>query len=443
LKKQYQAKKLITNMYPASLKTFTLICCLFILLGTKTKAQKVIPVDSSHVETLRIDPSNAVGGVASDFFTDIKYIPLETTDESLFGSISQLEVTDDYYIILDHNTHSILIFTKTGKFHAKIKSVQGSGSNYIWSFCVNKWTKQIIFTKDSYKNLSYADYNGKVVKTVKLGGENQAKDELSVAQYYFIAPDKAISTGWFNTMDSTDKYYKTYSKSLIHYSDDNKKVYAQGLQFSKDDAQMAQDIISSGMGPVTASGTDSVYFYAKPYEYAIYSITPNTIKKAYKFIFPLFSSLPLDFISNREYDKKRLEYIQKHGDAIFCISNTFLSGDNLMFRTATWGTDNKEDNLIYNLKTSTLIAYKHIAQDEKSYHLPIYDQSGWTFNNTGLLACTNGTIYTSVSSLGMFKAHEAAAELKPQYSPLLAEYFKKGSRKDNPVILELKLKSEL
>lgn len=430
-------------MYPTSLKTLALICCLYLLGGLNANAQKIIHVDSSKVETLRIDPSNAVGGVASDFFTEVNYIPLETTEESLFGSIGQLEVVDDYYIILDHNTHSILIFTKAGKFHAKIKSVQGSGNNYIWSFCVNKWTKHIIFTKDGYKNLSYADYDGKVVKTVKLGRENEAKDELNTSQYYFIAPDKAISTGWFNTMDSTDKYYKTYSKSLLLYSGEDKKVYAQGLQFKKYEASLGEDMISTGLGPITASGSDSVYFYSKPYENTIYSVTPNTIKQSYKFIFPLYSSLPMDFVTNREYDKKRFEYFQKHSETIFCISNTFKSGDNLLFKTGTWGSGNKEDNLIYNLKTGSLIAYKHITQDEKSYHLPIYDETGWTFNNTGLLACTNGNIYTSVSSLGMFKAYEAAAEQKPQYPSALADYFKKGSRKDNPVILQLKLKNEL
>ncbi|MES2810363.1 MAG: 6-bladed beta-propeller [Bacteroidota bacterium] len=430
-------------MHPTSLKTFTLLCCLCLLCGIKVKAQKIIPVDSSKVETLRIDPSNAVGGVASDFFTEINYVPLETTDESLFGSISKLVVTEDYYIILDHNTHSILIFTKAGKFHAKIKSTQGSGNNYIWSFSVNKWDKHIIFTKDGYKTLSYADYDGKVVKSVKLGKENEAKDELNTSEFHFISRDKSISTGWYNTMDSTDKNYKTYSKSLILYSNESHKVYAQGLPFKRQEADISDEIISTGLGPVTASGTDSVYFYAKAYVNTIYTITPNTIKQSYKFIFPMFSSLPADFVTNKEYNKKRFEYFQKHNDAIFCISNTFKSGDNLLFKAGTWGSSNKEDNLIYNLKSGTLIAYKHISQDEKSFHLPICDDTGWTFSNTGLLACNDGTIYTSVSSLGMFKAYEAAAEQKPQYPQHLADYFKKGSRKDNPVILTLKLKNEL
>src|SRR5689334_22569280 len=97
-------------------------CCLPVILISSAVAQRIIPVDSSKTETLRIDPSNAVGGNASDFFTEVNYIPLETTGESLFGSISKLEITDDYFIIFDYNTHAILIFNKDGKFHAKIKS---------------------------------------------------------------------------------------------------------------------------------------------------------------------------------------------------------------------------------------------------------------------------------------------------------------------------------
>ena len=157
----------------------------------------------------------------------------------------------------------------------------------------------------------------------------------------------------------------------------------------------------------------------------------------------MFSSLPADFKTNKDYDKKRFEYLQKNTNAIFCITNTFKSGDNLLFRVGTWGSGNKEDNLIYNLKTGTLIAYKHISQDQRSYQLPVYDETGWTFNNTGILACKDGQLYTSVSSLGMFKAYETAAEQKLQYPQVLADYFKKGSRKDNPVILQLKLKNDL
>jgi hypothetical protein len=408
--------------------------CLLIASGTVVLAQKIIKVDSSHVQTLRVDPSNAVGGVASDFFTEVNYIPLETTKESLFGSISQLEITNDYYVILDQNTHCILLFTRAGKFHAKIKS---SETSPIYGFSINKWAKQIIFTRNKDKNLYYYDYDGKAIKTVQLGGET-AKDEIEQSYFYFIGPDKTVSNNYENTLDSTDKRYKTFAKSLIIYTGDNHKVYAQGLPFKKSVGK-----IEYGYSGLFNFGVDTAYFYTSMWDYSIYTVMPNAIKFTYKFIFPMFSSLPNDFLTNTLYADKKWEWAQKNKDVILGIDNFYRAGNNLIFKIMSQDWNNKEDNLIYNLKSGVLIAYKHIEQDARSYFMPIYDPTGYTFDSRGILACKDGYIYTGVSSVGMFKSYNDNAEQKVNYPPALAEYFKKGSIKDNPAILQLKLKDDL
>jgi hypothetical protein len=40
-------------------------------------------------------------------------------------------------------------------------------------------------------------------------------------------------------------------------------------------------------------------------------------------------------------------------------------GNNLLFEASTYGS-NQEDNLVYDLKSGNLIAYKHILPDEAS-----------------------------------------------------------------------------
>jgi len=414
--------------------------CLLTASTVTVSAQKIIKVDSSHVMTLRIDPSNAMGGNVADVFAEINYIPLETTDESLFGSITKLEITDDYYIILDRNTRSILIFTKAGKFHARIKS--NEGKNAIYEFSVNKWKKQIIFSRDGYKNMTFCDYDGKVITTAALGGET-AKDEINTDDFHYFAPDKGIATNYYSDLDTTSKYYKTFAKSLILYGDTKHKVYAQGLPFKKAESKL--DILYSGnsSGPLTDAGIDTVFFYSKAYNYSIFTVTPNTIKYSYQLVFPLYASLPLDFSTNEIYNQKRVEYIEKHTTAIFSINNVYKPGDNLLFKGSIYGST-KEDNLIYNLKSGTLIAYQHIQPDEKSFFLPISDDS-WSF--AGIGACRGDYIYTSLSALAMFKADEANKDNKDiknvNYTPALAQFFKKGSRKDNPCIIQLKLKNDL
>lgn len=429
------------NLIPV-VKKLSVFVCLLCAAGFSVFAQKVIKVDSSHVQTLRIDPSNATGGNVSDIFTEVNYIPLETTNESLFGSIAKLEVTEDYYIILDHNTHCILIFTKTGKFHAKIKS--NEGKHQIYSFAINKFKKEIMFSRDGYENLTFCDYDGKVIKTEKLGGD-RAKDEANTDEITYFAPDKGIATFYYNDMDTTNKYYKTFAKSLIIYVDTKHKVYAQGLPFKKAESNLGNEILYAGNSTslLTNSGIDSVFFYSKSYNYSIFTITPNTIKYSYQLIFPLSASLPIDFSTNDIYKMKRIEYIEKHRDAIFSLTNIFQSGDNLLFKGSIYGST-KEDYLIYNLKSGSLIAVKHIQPDVKSFNLPIAEDN---WNYPGVLTNTGGYLYASVSSLATFAANEQNKDNKDikvvKYPPLLEEYFKKGTRKNNPCILQLKLKNEL
>lgn len=413
-------------------------CCLLMGVTSSVIAQKIIPVDSSKAQILRIDPSNAIGGNASDFFTEINYIPLETTDESTFGSVAKLVITEDYFIILDRNTSSILIFNKNGKFHKKIKGSQGMP---IWDFSVNKFTKEIRYSRDQYKTYTYCDYNGKELRSFKSGGD-LAKDEVNDAGLHFFAPGKGVSVGRPNTLGPTDKYYKTYSNSLIYFSDEKNKVYAQGLGFDKKEGEDV-DVVSSGIWPFNTV-SDTAFYYTKPYSFNVYTIKPEAIKLSYKFVFPYFVALPMDFVTNPDYKKKHIEYVEKHPKDIFCLSNFYQIKENLLFKASAWSTYD-EDNLIYNLRTGTLIAYKHILQDEKSYFLPIYDDSNWgtSFNNSGILASEDGYIYTSASSLGMFQYHEKYADQKAKYPPALDTYFKKGSRKDNPVIMQLKLKENL
>ena len=414
-------------------------CCLFMSITFNAIAQKIIPVDSSKAQILRIDPSNAMGGNASDFFTEVNYIPLETTEQSLFGSISKLVVTDNYFIILDHNTHSILIFNKNGKFHTKIK---GTDSAPIWDFSVNRFTKEIRYSKDQYKTFTFCDYNGKELRTFKSGGD-LAKDEVNDGNMRYFAPGKGVSYSFPHSIDSTSKFYKTYSKSLIMFANEKNKVYAQGLGFDEREGKDL-NIITSGGTWFFNTVSDTAFYYSKPYSFNIYTIRPDAIALSYKLIFPFYVALPGDFTTNPDYKKKQIEYIEKHPKTIYGIANFYQIKDNLIFKAGSWNIY-EEDNLIYNLRSGTLIAYKHILQDEKSYFLPIYDNSNWgnTFNNTGILACADGYIYTSASSLGMFQYHEKYADQKAKYPPALDEYFRKGSRKDNPVIMQLKLKDNL
>ena len=426
------------NLTPIAKKLIACFCVL-LCVASYAKAQRIIPVDSSKAQTLRLDPSNAMGGNASDIFTEINYIPLETTEESLFGSISKLVVTEDYFIILDNNTRSILLFNKNGKFHKKIRGTENAP---IWDFSVNRYTKEIRYSRDQYKTYTFCDYDGKELRTIKPGGE-LAKDEINDSNMHFFGPGKGVSCLMPRHVDSTSKYYKFYYKSLIVFANDKNKVYAHGLAVDNREGHDNTMIFLGGTTPFTTV-SDTAFYYIRPFTFNLYTIRPDAIKLSYKLVFPLNVSLPQNFGIDSNYNNKRAEYVRRNSKLIYYIANFYQLKENLLFRTGSFEI-NEEDNLIYNLRSGTLIAFKHILQDEKSYFLPIYDNSngGQSFNFSGILACTDGYLYTSASSLGMFTYHEKYADQKAKYPPALDDYFKKGSRKDNPVIMQLKLKDNL
>lgn len=76
-------------------------------------------VDSSGMVTLRIDPQSARGANVSQVFDEVKFIPLETTKESLFGSIYDLRIVKNQFILFDQDTKAVLIFGRDGKFKGK------------------------------------------------------------------------------------------------------------------------------------------------------------------------------------------------------------------------------------------------------------------------------------------------------------------------------------
>nr|WP_184547876.1 6-bladed beta-propeller [Mucilaginibacter sp. FT3.2]MBB6232784.1 hypothetical protein [Mucilaginibacter sp. FT3.2] len=411
-------------------KTAT-ISCLWILSVISVCAQQVIKTDTDHFKTVRIDPANAIGGNVSDVFDQVNYIPLETTPESLFGNISQLEIVNDYYIILDYNTNSILVFTLNGKFHAKIK---GSNST-IYKFLVNRWTNQIVYTRDNYQSMTYCDFDGKVIKTQKNMDQNNLP--IIFPSSYFISPDQLISYYPYSDMDTLSKYYQPYTRSLLRFSKTEGNVYEIGMPYTK--AETKIDVTHIGIGPLTTFGNDTSFFFAKPYTFTLYTVTPHSIKLVYKFIFPLLTSIPPDFVSNPANNLKRVSFLQKNQELIFSLNNCYQVGNNLLFEARSMAV-NQEDNLIYNFKSSDLIAYKHILPDETSCFLPIYDKMS---SNVGLAHCDGTFLYTSLSSLCLFKANEENKGKKIKWPEALATYFAKGSKKNNPVILQLKLKDNL
>lgn len=106
----------------------------------------------------------------SDVVKDIHFVELETTDESLFGTIDQMVCYEDKIYILDtYKTNSLLIFSKQGKFISKLGRGSGGPEEFFspHSFVVN--TSGIyILDRQLSKVLHYGLDNLKFKRSIKL-----------------------------------------------------------------------------------------------------------------------------------------------------------------------------------------------------------------------------------------------------------------------------------
>lgn len=410
-----------------------MVICVGICSQIRAQTSKV---DSSNMLTLRIDPETARGATASQVFDEIRFIPLETTKESLFGDITQLKIAKDRFVIYDRDTQAILIFNQDGKFIAKINASRiDHEEDKKAELTFNGFTLKaendtfliVVFTSGY---IVYFDLNGKQVRKVPIKNNN-----TDFSTKYFSDTTTKVKSYYMEKKDRDSTFYEI---ALFN----NKKELGLYFPFNSDRYKNDQ-FFSAGGEAVADNGAVDEFFYVRSYDYNIYKITPAAFSLAYRVILPVSNALPKGFMENPRYINKRAAYFQDNPNICYAIGNTYQMGNNLFLKLYNMGTDRTKKNaLIYNVKTASLISIKDIEPDALSSFLPITDASAdYSFANYGF-SYNNGYLYTSYSSLNMFAFKEQSADKNPTYNPVLSAYFKNESKKSNPVMIQLKPKKD-
>lgn len=155
----------------ASLSILLLFLALTIQMGCNSQATTnsdfLNDIDTSSFLTIPFDPGIAFTDeshtLSTKLFDSVSFIPLETTKESTFSNIDQLEITNDYFIIFDKATSSALFFTKDGSF---VRKIAGIRTGY---FALNRALNQItIRNYDTAKEWRIYDFNGNLVRKANI-----------------------------------------------------------------------------------------------------------------------------------------------------------------------------------------------------------------------------------------------------------------------------------
>ena len=104
----------------------------------------------------------------SSFVDSISYIPLETKDECLIGSVDKIVVTDNYYYVIDKAiTNSVLCFDKLGKFVRKIGERGVASEQYVEITDANVYKDKLYLWDCSIQKLFIFSNDGHLEREVK------------------------------------------------------------------------------------------------------------------------------------------------------------------------------------------------------------------------------------------------------------------------------------
>lgn len=411
------------------MKTF-LFAFLFLISGA-------IDAFSQEIPKIRINPDIARGGDISNFFNDIEYIPLETTKESLFGEITEMALTSDSYVVYDWDTKSILFFNKNGRFLRKrtFSSDASIGISYI------KHSNSIVVNvgrPPEYKSeifcFSSIGHPIEPLQTSKIKELENSGKLRSIGDGFFVASGNCYLAPGKNPSTDTTYLLSVYKNNSFY------KGLMPVTQASNSAICMLHGYLS--LGNVVQDG---LLYVAMPLTNIVYKVTKDTAQAAFQLVFPRKRVLDVSIIQENSIKEINAvgEALQNNTETILTVSNIFYRKKDLFFKVnprlySTYAGSNSEGqyNFIYDTVNGSLASLERMQSDSTSYYLPIFGQN---LRRDGLYYADDN-VFTSVSSLQMFTAHEANKDRNPKYPDLLQNYFETQTRKSNPVIVRMKLK---
>lgn len=392
----------------------------------------------AQTKTIYLDPSSAIGTSVSQLFSEVKYIPLETTKESAIGSISRMIVTDRLIIILDWPNSAILFFDKSGRFLSKYVDK----TNEIQSLELNRFTNSIL------------------IQTVKKRYSFTNKEEFELAtgmiagsKYFGLYECSLNNKDTFRFVSIPDFKYSAYKIAPLHGNKFLASLVLTDESFpDKMDYELkviSHNKIEETFFPYNLkrytpyylqfrniaffnSANDSAIYFTRPWHYEIYVFQNNKISAKFKFVFPLSQTLPVEFLdgdlsteNNREVLRKKYQGVVEE------IIPVTYEKNHLLFWLSTLQPNNMLDKKLYLLEinSNTLLYTRKITADSLSYNLPV--NLNWT-----LYGDASG-FYSYISAFDLLRAAKNNTMESSKLPSDLKRFLEKNDSKVNPVIIQV------
>lgn len=403
--------------------SFSFFTSLLIFACTESRSSNDVDrnikrTDTTDVKEIRIDPNSAITERhTSSFLDSVRFVPLQTTEESILGEISQMEVTSKYYIIWDEVSNSIFYFKKNGDFYRKISNNDKNLKTpfkKIDHFTVNE-DQNLLRFNDSYSGLMYSyTLEGDFIETnLKPSYIGNAYSSFSSFDIYYLGYDYPKNT-------------PTLSPANLIITE-NEVVKAQFLPFD------TSAVIYSDLFAVDQSFYNNNYsigrmFLSFTYDYNVYSIDNlGNVKESFRFVLPAVNSLPSDFMTNKKYNGKRMTYTTSNDNIIYSVTDIYRIKNKIIFRLFGHSINYM---LLYDLSTGDLISLSNYVSDSSTFMLPILKYRIYAMDSDKALV-------SSIDAISLFEAKLRLAGDKDWdlSLPSVLKKFYESDNQQNPVLV--------
>ncbi|TKC07190.1 6-bladed beta-propeller [Pedobacter frigoris] len=334
---------------------------------------------------------------SSKIYDSVVYIPLETNSRNLIAKIDQLEIESERYIVLDKDSKTISIYTKTGKFINLIENVN------TWNFWIDNHLIKFFNSKKANEILAY-----------NLDGEEVSK---SKSNHYFkniIELDSISHAEYYGYDRSNYAPYNSHNLGIFKGKEYKFFLNNENILLSK------ENVISTGR---CFFRSDSITLFTPEYSTEIFSITPTSCTKKITIKIDKEASIPL---SDANF-LKDLKYNIKHGKYIVGLNNCFEANGVVSFQVvSTFGFF----NFIYNINQQKLLKTNEI------FKYSVFKQE----NPIGIatLGVDNGSFISSMPASFFVKMLRKSA-FKESIAPFATQYWSELNKvtvHSNPVLIK-------
>lgn len=386
-------------------------------------------------QTLYFDPASAIGAPVSRLFESVTYIPLETTRQSLFGQISQLVVTIQYFIVFDYDTQALYFFDKTGKFVKKYKDDKYTiaalywmqKENALYMLQANKSYRLTEQERDELLHTPVTKSTSKYGRAVLYNLNNIEKEQISEMPDFgiFMANPTLLAPGqwaYSSVMSYSDAKDSVDFELKISNGQRITKAY---FPYTKRKSTYLGD--PANIEFFLASQPNTLLF-TRPYHNAVYQLTTDSVTVLYNFVLPFENTVPKTFFTKEFSSRNELRDYKQNNPGFAWRINGLIPFNDLLFFSLDY--QKRDRRFIFDKSTNRFYNMNRISADSTNSFLPV---TGWSFHYYD-----NTALYSSISSDAMFRSRDAEKHRKPAYSELLTNYFNKSKSTSNPVIIILK-----